>query len=132
VPGGVVGGIPAGPTAAPPPGGPVRVGGDIKPPRKVKDVRPVYPPAAQAAGVQGIVILEAIIDTSGRVSEAKVIRSVDLLDMAALDAVRQWEFEPTLLNGQPVAIIMSVTINFALNNKPPPPPSAPPTPGPQN
>jgi TonB family protein len=132
VPGGVPGGIVAGLTSAAPPAGPVRVGGTIKPPRKIKDVPPVYPPAAQAARVQGVVIIEAVIGTSGRVSEAKVIRSVDLLDQAALDAVRQWEFEPTLLNGEPIAIIMGVTVNFVLKSQSPasppgPPPAAPPS-----
>ena len=82
-----------------PPGAPVRVGGNIMPPTKVRDVRPEYPPDAQASRVQGVVILEALIDPSGRVTEAKVLRSIPLLDQAALDAALQWEFVPTLLNG---------------------------------
>jgi protein TonB len=92
---------------------PVRVGGNIPAPRKLKDVKAEYPAIARAAGVSGIVIVETTIDTQGRVSNARVIRSVALLDAAALSAVSQWEFTPTLLNGSPVPIIMSVTVNFS-------------------
>ena len=98
----------------PPPPAPVRVGGNIKPPTKTKDVRPVYPAIAQSARVQGVVIVEATIGPDGRVAEAKVLRSIPLLDAAALDAVRQWQFTPTLLNGQAVPVIMTVTVNFTL------------------
>ena len=93
---------------------PVRVGGNVKGPKKVQHVDPVYPPEAREAGIQGIVILEIVIDAEGRVTDGKVLRSIPALDAAALAAVRQWRFEPTLLNGQPVAIIMSVTVNFSL------------------
>jgi TonB family protein len=93
---------------------PLRVGGDIKEPRKIYDAKPYYPPAAQAAGVQGIVILEAIIGVDGRVSSAKVLRSVPMLEEAAIDAVTQWVYEPTLLRGVPVSVVMTVTVNFTL------------------
>jgi TonB family protein len=93
---------------------PVRVGGDIKEPTKLRDVRPVYPAEAQAARVQGVVIIEAVIDTNGNVADAKVLRSVPMLDEAAVGAVKQWRFTPTLLNGAPVPVIMTVTVNFAL------------------
>lgn len=93
---------------------PVRVGGNIRVPTKVKDVRPIYPPAAQTAGIQGVVIIEATIDVDGRVADAKVLRSISELDQAALDAVRQWEFTPTELNGVLVPVIMTVTVNFTL------------------
>lgn len=93
---------------------PVRVGGNIKTPTKVRDVRPVYPPDAQSARIQGVVIIEATIDTDGRVHDAKVLRSIPALDDAALDAVRQWEFTPTLLEGVPVPVIMTVTVNFTM------------------
>jgi protein TonB len=96
-------------------GRPIRVGGNIRQPTKIRDVKPVYPPIAAAAKVSGVVILEATIGGDGRVVDARVIRSIPLLDQAALDAVRQWEFVPTLLNGVPALIIMSVTVNFALN-----------------
>ena len=98
----------------PPPPAPVRVGGNIKPPTKVKDVKPTYPAIAQSARVQGVVIIEATIGPNGKVQDAKVLRSIPLLDAAALDAVRQWEFTPTLLNGVPVPVIMTVTVNFTL------------------
>ena len=90
----------------------VRVGGKIKPPIKMNDVAPVYPEIARNARVTGVVILEATIGTDGKVIDAKVLRSVPLLDQAALDAVRQWEYAPTLLNGVPVPVVMTVTINF--------------------
>jgi protein TonB len=119
VPGGVVGGVVGGlpeapPPPPPPPTAPVRVGGNIKQPSKTKDVKPVYPPIAQSARVQGVVIIEATIGPDGRVKEAKVLRSIPLLDQAALDAVKQWQFTPTLLNGVPVPVIMTVTVNFTL------------------
>jgi TonB family protein len=93
--------------------GALHVGGNIKPPTKIKDVRPAYPPVAREAGVTGVVIIEVRIGTDGSIEEAHVLRSIPLLDQAALDAVKQWQFVPTLLNGQPVPIIMTVTINFA-------------------
>jgi protein TonB len=101
--------------APPPPAAPVRVGGNIKPPMKTKDTRPVYPPIAQSARVQGVVIIEATIGPNGKVQDARVLRSIPLLDAAALDAVRQWEFTPTLLNGVPVPVIMTVTVQFTLS-----------------
>jgi len=105
---------PAPPPPPPPPTAPVRVGGQIKQPTKVKDVKPVYPAIAQSARVQGVVIIEATIGPNGAVQEAKVLRSIPLLDAAALDAVKQWQFTPTLLNGVPVPVIMTVTVNFTL------------------
>jgi TonB family protein len=93
---------------------PVRVGGNIKTPIKIKDIRPAYPPEAQAARVQGVVILETLIDTDGQVVDVHIQRSIPLLDQAASDAVRQWAFTPTLLNGNPTAVLMTVTVNFTL------------------
>ena len=92
----------------------VRVGGKIKPPTKIKDVAPVYPAAAKTARVAGVVIIEATIGANGKVIDTKVLRSVPMLDQAALDAVRQWEYTPTLLNGKAVPVVMTVTINFKL------------------
>jgi len=94
---------------------PIRVGGNIRQPAKIRDVKPVYPPIAQSAKVSGLVILEVTIGGDGTVLDARVIRSIPLLDQAALDAVRQWEFMPTLLNGAPTPLVMSVTVNFTLN-----------------
>jgi protein TonB len=107
------GAAPAG-SAPPVPGTPVRVGGNIAPPRKIQDMRPVYPAEALAARVSGIVIVETVIGADGTVTDARVIRSIPLLDEAALAAVRQWRFSPTLLNGVPTPIVMSVTVNFTL------------------
>jgi protein TonB len=90
------------------------VGGAIKPPVRVKNVNPTYPPIAQSARVQGVVIIEATIGVDGRVQDTKVLRSIPLLDQAAVDAVRQWVYTPTLLNGVPVPVIMTVTVNFTL------------------
>ena len=101
---------PAPPPAAP--GGPIRVGGDIRSPRRVTGTVPVYPAAAAAAGIEGIVIIEAIIGTDGAVKNAKILRSVPGLDQAALDAIQQWRFTPTLLNGRPVEIVMTVDVTF--------------------
>ena len=95
------------------------MGGNIPPPKKIKDVKPVYPAIAQSARVQGIVIIETTIGETGKVVDARVLRSIPLLDGAALAAVMQWEFTPTLLNGEPTAIIMSVTVNFTLDSLPP-------------
>ena len=92
----------------------VRVGGKIRPPTKIKNVTPVYPAAAKSAKVAGMVIIEATIGGNGKVIDAKVLRSVPMLDEAALEAVRQWEFTPTLLNGAPVPVVMTVTVNFKL------------------
>jgi TonB family protein len=87
-------------------------GGQIKPPTKVKDVTPVYPAIARSARVAGAVVIAATIDEEGKVIDAKVVRSVPMLDQAALDAVQQWEYMPTLLNGVPVPVLVTVTINF--------------------
>jgi TonB family protein len=93
---------------------PVRVGGVVKEPKKIKDVKPVYPDEAKEAGVQGMVILEVVIGKDGSVTSAKVLRPVPLLDKAALDAVEQWKYEPTQLDGEPVDLLMVVTVNFSL------------------
>jgi protein TonB len=102
------------PPPPPVPQAPIHWHTGIRAPQKIVDVAPVYPPLARAARVQGIVIIEATIDARGSVIAARVTRSVPLLDQAALDAVRQWKFSPTLLNGVPVPIIMTVTVNFTL------------------
>ena len=112
--GGIVGGLLTAPPPPPPPAEPVRVGGNISPPEKTRNVEPRYPPVAQAARVSGVVILEAVIGPDGRVTDVKILRSVPLLDEAAIEAVRQWEYSPTLLNGVPVPVIMTVTVNFQL------------------
>ncbi|HSD66815.1 MAG TPA: energy transducer TonB [Vicinamibacteria bacterium] len=118
VPGGVVGGVLGGLPDAPlpPPVKAVRVGGNVHEPRRVLYVAPVYPDLAMKAGVQGIVIIEATVDARGRVANATVLRSVPVLDEAALEAVRKWVYTPTLLNGVPTPVIMTVTVTFRLKN----------------
>jgi protein TonB len=113
VPGGVVGGLEAAP---PPPPQVVRVGGVIREPRKVKNVPPVYPEFAREARLQGVVILECVISPQGRVEAVKVLRGVPTLDEAAVEAVRQWAYTPTLINGVPTSIVMTVTVNFMLRD----------------
>lgn len=115
VPGGVVGGVVGGLPDAPPPTQAVRVGGQIKEPKKVHNVTPGYPDIAKQARVQGIVILECTISPQGKVTDVKVLRGIPLLDQAAIDAVKQWVYTPTLLNGVPVPVIMTVTVNFKLS-----------------
>jgi protein TonB len=92
----------------------VRVGGEIKEPKKIKHVEPVYPRIAMTAKVQGMVIIEATIARDGSVKNARVLRPVALLQEAALEAVKQWRYTPTLLNGSPVEVLMTVTVNFQL------------------
>jgi len=114
VAGGVVGGVVGGLPDAPPPPEAVRVGGNIKNPTKLKHVDPAYPAIAKQARVQGIVILECMISPQGKVTDAKVLRGVPLLDQSAIEAVKQWVYTPTLLNGVPVPVIMTVTVTFKL------------------
>jgi protein TonB len=94
----------------------LRVGGGEKDaPRKTRHVNPAYPPDALRARIQGVVILECTIDELGKVSHVTVQRGHELLSGAAIKAVEQWEYEPTLLNGVPVPVIMTVTVNFKLS-----------------
>jgi protein TonB len=105
------------PMPAPPaPQKPFRPGSGIREPLKVKNVFPVYPQIAQAARVEGKVVIEATIGTDGTVQQARVVSGTPLLNDAALDAVRQWRYRPTLLNNQPVAVIMTVTVMFTLQH----------------
>jgi TonB family protein len=92
----------------------VRVGGDIRPPKKVKHVSPIYPDAARYAHIEGDVKLQAVIDAEGNVTRVTITRSVPLLDRAAIEAVRQWKYEPTRLNGVAVPILLSVEVSFRL------------------
>ncbi len=98
----------------PRPGGPVRVADLPVSPRRIGDARPIYPDIARSARVEGTVIMEAVLDTAGRVTQLRVIKSVPLLDQAALDAVRQWRYTPSLYGGHPVSVLMTITVRFAL------------------
>ena len=90
----------------------MRVGSGIRTPQKVVDVAPVMPPEAVQANIRGVVIVEVVIAPDGAVRDAKILRSIPLLDRAALDAVAKWRYEPTLLNGVPVPVIIVVAVNF--------------------
>lgn len=93
---------------------PVRVGGEIDPPTRLVYKPPVYPQVAIAARLEGTVILEATIDAQGVVQNVTVLRSMPMLDKAAVEAVRQWRYTPTRLNGQAVPVIMTVTVTFSI------------------
>jgi TonB family protein len=86
----------------------------IAPPRKTKDVKPDYPSEAMNQRIQGVVVLKGIVSRSGCVSSLRLVRSIPGLDAAAMAAVSRWKFEPTLLDGVPVSVVMTVTVNFTL------------------
>jgi periplasmic protein TonB len=110
-------GLPGGTEGQPGGGGTglVSPGGDIKPPVRTFYVAPPYPDLAQRARIQGLVVVECTIDPSGRVVDARIITGHPLLQGAALDTVRQWRYTATRLNGVPVAVLMTVTVNFTLS-----------------
>ncbi len=94
--------------------GPLRVGGAIKPPVRILSVNAIYPEAAQAAGIEGAVVMRITIGEDGSVTNVVVLRSIPMLDEAAIESVLQWQYEPTLLNGVPVEVEMNATVNFTL------------------
>ena len=94
--------------------GPVRVADLPVSPRKIVDARPVYPDIARSARVEGTIIMEAVLDTNGRVTQLRVLQSVPMLDQAALDAVRQWRYTPSSYGGHPVSVLMTITVRFTL------------------
>ena len=94
---------------------PVRVGGTVKPPTRTRVVPPVYPAAARTGRTQGVVILEAIIGVDGKVRSTKVVKSIPMLDAAASDAVKKWEYQPTLVAGRATPVIMTIPVNFKLD-----------------
>lgn len=134
VTGGVVGGVPGGQLGGvlggilggtgtvplpPPPKpvahkGPYRVGGRVQAPKLIEEVKPTYPPLAKQARIQGDVVIDSVIDTQGHVTQMKVMSGSPLLVNAAERALAQWRYQPTLLNGQPVAVDMLVTLHFQL------------------
>ena len=114
VPDGLGGASASPPSDRPKPSAPLPVGGLVEAPRKVHHVSPVYPEIARIARVEGLIVLETTIGTDGRVQNIRVLRSSPLLEDAAVAAVSQWRFEPTLLNGVPVPILMTVTVHFRL------------------
>ena len=126
VAGGIVGGLvneplpppPPPPPPPPAPPKPVRIGGQVGAPALVSRIEPEYPPLAVAAHLEGMVILEALVDVDGHVQEVRVLRSVGFLDKAAIEAVRQWQYAPLTLNGVPTPFVLTVTLNFALKKGP--------------
>ncbi len=119
VPGGVVGGVVGGlpSEAPPPPARVVRIGGQIAQPKLIRQVKPVYPDLAVQSRVSALVILEAEVDTRGYVKTVKVLRGHPLFDESAIEAVKQWRYQPLLLNGEPTGFILTVTVNFNLQQK---------------
>lgn len=106
--------VDAPPAVAPSASGPLVIGSTLNSPTRTRYVPPQYPDIARSARVEGVVIVEAIIGSDGKVEQARVIRSKPLLDEAALAAVTAWEYTPTLLNGTPVPVIITVTVQFSL------------------
>jgi protein TonB len=96
------------------PASPVRLADLPVLPRKIVDARPDYPDIARRARVEGTIIMEAVLDTSGRVTQLRILKSVPLLDQAAVDAVRQWRYTPSVYAGRPVSVLMTITVRFTL------------------
>lgn len=123
--GGVIGGVIGGVKTAIPlaplapheakPTAPVRIGGRVKEPKLIHRVQPTYPALARQVHLQGVVVIDAIIDEQGNITEMKVVSGPPLLIQAAIDAVRQWKYQPTYLNEQPVSVQLSVIVNFGLS-----------------
>ena len=118
--GGVLGGVIGGMGGAPPPPkpkqtGPIRVGGNVQAARILNRVQPMYPPLARQTRISGTVRLHAIISKDGKIQQLEVMSGHPLLQQAALDAVRQWRYQPTLLNGDPVEVDTTIDVIFSLN-----------------
>jgi len=94
----------------------IRVGKNLQEANLLNQVAPVYPPVAKQARIQGMVVLEVTISREGDVSDARILSGHPLLIEAALEAVRQWKYKPTQLNGQPVEVVSSVEVQFTLDN----------------
>lgn len=121
IPGGVLGGLLGAtineappPPPPPPPATPKRVGGEIQAPALIHRVEPDYPGVAVAGKISGTVILEATVNQAGAVTDVTVLRSIVLLDQAAIKAVKQWRYQPLVLNGKPEPFILVVTVTFSL------------------
>jgi TonB family protein len=98
---------------------PHRVGGEVSRPEKISGESPVYPEAARRAGLSGVVIVEAIIDEKGNITNARVLKGLPLgLDEAALEAIQTWKFKPAKLNRRPVKVYYALTVNFQVEGTP--------------
>lgn len=101
--------------AAAPSGGPVRAGGKVEPPKAIRHVRPAYPAQAKAAGIEGTVVLRMVIQKDGSVGDLTVMGGAyPALAAEAENAVRQWRYQPALLNGQPVEVVTTIEVEFRL------------------
>lgn len=111
----LVAGIPDAPPA-PEPEAPLRVGGEVEPPVKIYAPPPRFTELARRARIEGTVIIEAIIDETGAVTDTKVLKALPMgLDQAAVEAVASWRFEPAMLRGEPVSVIYYLTVKFELS-----------------
>ena len=131
VPGGTAGGVIGGiigsvPTAAPPPPPPpaapkpvtpsrIRVGGNVQQAKLIRQPKPIYPPLAKQARISGVVRLNAIIGKDGTIQNLTVASGHPLLVPAAMEAVKQWVYQPTLLNGEAVEVVTQIDVNFTLS-----------------
>ena len=117
--GGVIGGVPPPPPPPPPkpkaPSGPQRIGGNVMEANLLKKIQPVYPPLAKSARVQGTVEFTATISKEGNIENLQLVRGHPLLVNAAKEAVLQWKYRPTMLNGSPVEVITDIIVNFTLS-----------------
>jgi periplasmic protein TonB len=119
VAGGIVGGVPEPPPPPPPPADrpPIRIGGNIQAPALLHRVNPVYPPIAVSARLQGIVVLEALVDRDGTVADVNVLRSAGaVLDTQAQIALKKWRYSPLVLNGKPVRFVLTVILSFSVES----------------
>jgi protein TonB len=120
---GIIGGLPAAPPPPPPPPkpkaaptAPIRVGGNVQQANLISQPKPQYPPLAKAARVQGTVKFQATISKDGSIQDLQLLGGPPLLVQAAQQAVLQWKYRPTLLNGEPVEVITTIDVNFSLSN----------------
>ena len=116
--GGIIGGVGGGPPPPPPPKskGPIRVGGNVQQANLLRQVQPIYPPIAKTAHISGTVVLHAIISKDGTIEQLEYISGPPLLMKNAMDAVRQWRYRPTMLNGEPVEVDTTVSVVFTLGS----------------
>ncbi len=114
--GGIIGGVGSGPAPPKEPLKRIRVGGQVQQANLISQIKPIYPQLARQARISGTVRLQAVIAKDGTVQELQVLSGHPLLVQAALDAVRQWRYKPTLLNNEPVDVITTVDVNFVLGS----------------
>lgn len=96
------------------PEGPVKIGGNVKEPKLINAIAPVYPASARSSGVQGDVVVDTTIDKTGKVVKMHVVSGPLMLRTSALDSLKRWKYEPSSLNGEPVEVQLQVTIKFRL------------------